>query len=68
MFRFGWLLATCCVTTLSAGDIYVDNRIGVDINPGTSSVQKGELNGPLKTVTAALRRAGPGRSSDPASH
>jgi hypothetical protein len=58
-FRLG-LVALLALGNQVSADIYVDNRLGRDSNTGRSPVPYGVDEGPLHSVTLALRMAAPG--------
>jgi hypothetical protein len=58
------LLASACLliscASTEARDIYVDNTLGDDRRAGTSAAALGELGGPCRSISKALRIAQPG--------
>src|SRR3954447_11430550 len=56
------LLAACLLLSSSAAlarDIYVDNVLGDDRRLGTSAAPTGEMGGPCRSISKALRIAQP---------
>jgi hypothetical protein len=56
----GFLLALLVAGPAGGRDLYVDNRGGDDQSTGTQPRNRSDGSGPLRTLTRALRLAGPG--------